>query len=789
MDRVGGAMQRAHAGIGEMAETVRLKCDACGLVFRSRTGQTAEGAPCPRCKGTLRPLDRAAFDLKLEGEKSVAPTALIDGLKDRYRIVDEIGRGGMGVVYKAEQVGLNRAVAIKTLRAGENATDDMIERFIREARAAGSLRHPNIVAVHDAGEVAGIRYFVMDFIEGESLHSIMKRGDIDVLESLKLIAKIARALCIAHARGIVHRDLKPANIILDPSREPHITDFGLAKDMSVEAGLSMSGTIIGTPDYMSPEGASGLNRQIDKRSDIYSLGVILYELLTHTKPFKGQTVYETINNVVKVSPPPPRKFNPNLGPDLDAICMKALEKDKTRRYQDMAELSDDIERYLRGEQIMARVPGFFEMIRRRLIGKGAIVALILIAMLLSAGLAGGVGYVLLTRKGHMQVMAERLQDDQAGVRRNALDMLIEELSAGRIKDDAERERVARLIGGVAADDPEAELRLRAIQAIGRLRLKPAVGDLASAVEKDPELSARKAAIEALKAIRTPEAVEALRKAARNGMDPAVQLDALKAYVELAGVDSLSTLLYVAGRPAMNPAVRSYAKDALQEMAGKDRKIIDLWNVDINIGNAADRARFVTQMAADRQQEALDDLAPELEGAPKKKPAPKPTAKPRGPEVLAAEKAVAMLASENAEERLKAAYSLGVLKDKSAAESLKKALCDPDPTVCGAAAESLVSLESIPADGELRALLRHANPGTRAAAAVLIRSGGRKALASDALVQLGEETDNDARAAMIECLGGLKSREAAPYLKDRAANAPADWERRLAQSALAQIEGR
>ena len=272
-----------------------------------------------------------------------------------YELLTEIARGGMGVVYRAKQETLNRVVALKMILAGRLANPDEISRFRTEAAAAAKLQHPNIVAVHDVGEFDGQHYFTMEFIDGISLDQKLAHGPLACKVAARYVRILARAVQYAHQQGILHRDLKPSNILIGSDDEPHITDFGLAKRLGPDAsGQTRSGAILGTPSYMSPEQAQGKSQELGPASDVYSLGAILYELVTGRPPFRAETPLDTVMQVIGHQPVPPRLLNPKIDHDLDTICLKCLEKDVLMRYASAKELGDDLQRYLDGDSIHAR---------------------------------------------------------------------------------------------------------------------------------------------------------------------------------------------------------------------------------------------------------------------------------------------------------------------------------------------------------------------------------------------------------------------------------------------------
>jgi serine/threonine protein kinase len=325
-----------------------------------------------------------------------------------YEIQGEIARGGMGVVYRARQAGLNRTVALKMIRAARLATEEDLERFRMEAKAAASLSHPNIVPIYDFGEHEGQQFYTMELIEGHTLD----RCDCDFRsrprEAARLIALVARAVHHAHQRRIIHRDLKPGNILVDDAGEPHVTDFGLAMKTETGERLTDSNILLGTLPYMAPEQLSDQGQTLTTAVDIWSLGVILYELLTGRQPFRGRNQVDSLDRIRKQDPTPPGVLNRNLQRDLEAICLKCLEKEPERRYGSALGVARDLERWLEGQPIEARaVHPFIRMWSwcRRHPG-GA--ALGMAAALFLAATGTGVAFRLAEKRAHREGVIQGL---------------------------------------------------------------------------------------------------------------------------------------------------------------------------------------------------------------------------------------------------------------------------------------------------------------------------------------------------------------------------------------------
>src|SRR5881392_184589 len=276
-----------------------------------------------------------------------------------YELLEEIGRGAQGVVFRARQKSLNRTVALKVISLGQWASKAHLKRFRREAEAAASLDHPSIVPIYEVGERDGSCYFSMKFVEGGQLDEVVRQTPMSIRQAVELIAKVARTVHYAHEHGILHRDIKPGNILLDAKGEPHLTDFGLARLVESESSVTQTLDVLGTPSYMAPEQAVGNNAAVSSATDVYGLGAVLYQLLTGHPPFAGGTTYETIKLLEDTEPRPPRLLNPKVDRDLSTICLKCLEKDPKRRYSSALALAEDLNRWLKYEPIQARHSGVF----------------------------------------------------------------------------------------------------------------------------------------------------------------------------------------------------------------------------------------------------------------------------------------------------------------------------------------------------------------------------------------------------------------------------------------------
>src|SRR6476659_5410157 len=352
-----------------MASVIRV-CRKCGTtIFSDAPEGLCTGCVLETALGMLPGAvagvgDRGASDNLARND--VAPTPgnkvparaikLLGELGD-YELLEEVGRGGQGVVFRARQKSLNRIVALKVIGLGQWATKAHLKRFRLEAEAAASLDHPCIVPIYEVGERDGQCHFSMKFVEGGQLDEVIKRTPVSIRQAVELVAKIARTVHYAHEHGILHRDIKPGNILVDERGEPHLTDFGLARLVESESTITRTVEVLGTPSYMSPEQTSGNNAKLTSATDVYGLGAVLYQLLTGHPPFAGGTTYETIKLLFESEPRQPRLWNPKVDRDLSTVCLKCLEKDPQRRYSSARALAEDLERWLRLEPIEARSIG------------------------------------------------------------------------------------------------------------------------------------------------------------------------------------------------------------------------------------------------------------------------------------------------------------------------------------------------------------------------------------------------------------------------------------------------
>lgn len=412
-----------------------------------------------------------ALELPLELEVATDGGAVRRNLELRgehgdYELLEEIGRGGMGVVYRARQRSLDRLVAVKVIRADRVVRMETIQRFRREAAAAAGLQHSGIVAVHDSGEVDGQPFYSMDLVDGPSLAELVRRRRLSPEEAAAMVREIAEAVDYAHGRGVLHRDLKPSNVLIGADGRPRVSDFGLAKLIEGGPRLTATSEVIGSPCYMAPEQAGGRNRQVDARTDVYALGATLYHLLTGNAPFEAESPVETLRHVLEREPIPPRRLDSRVPRDLETICLTCLAKSPSRRYASAGEVAAELGRFLGGVPITARPVGLLERTyrwcRRRPLAAG------LVLVLVAAGWFAWQNHIA-----------------SSGLKRERQRAAIEAAVAAACGGSSAltEKRIAEAVQcGVP---PEWERMLRGQVALNTLRTEAAVAEFEAAVELEP----------------------------------------------------------------------------------------------------------------------------------------------------------------------------------------------------------------------------------------------------------------------------------------------------------------
>jgi tetratricopeptide (TPR) repeat protein/tRNA A-37 threonylcarbamoyl transferase component Bud32 len=371
-------------------------CAAAGATVHTGEPPSSKTLP-PLLVPPLTPAaaEKTIFESRPPAGAESRPPPIIPG----YDVVEVLGHGGMGVVYKAWHQRLKRHVALKMLRAGAHASREANLRFRIEAEAVARLQHPNIVQIHEIGDHDGLPFFALEFVAGDTLDHLVEKGPLPPRRAAELVETVARAVGHAHQRGVVHRDLKPSNVLLTADGAPKVADFGLAKRLDDEQrGQTREGAVVGTPSYMAPEQAQGRVHEIGPATDVYALGTILYELLAGAPPFRGATTLETLMQVIHEEPPAPRRLRRGVPRDLEIIALKCLQKDPARRYGTAAELADDLRRWLDGEPIKARPAGVWERAAKWARRRPAAAALLVVSAVAAlALLAGGVEYSVRVR--------------------------------------------------------------------------------------------------------------------------------------------------------------------------------------------------------------------------------------------------------------------------------------------------------------------------------------------------------------------------------------------------------
>jgi len=700
----------------------RLSCPNCAKNFRVRNYKSGAEMECPDCKGPLIEPVGEPEEIALKGEVHQGGWELPVRL-GRYHIEGQIARGGMGVVFKAKQEGLDRLVAIKMMLPGPAGDAETVRRFEREARSAARLKHPNIVAIHEIGDYRGIPFFSMDFVDGPSLEDAMHQAPIPPRRIAEIIRDVARAVQFAHDHGIVHRDLKPGNVMLEKD-VPRLTDFGLAKDVASQSLLSMTGEIMGTPSYMSPEQAEGRVRELGPSTDVYSLGAVLYRVLVGRPPHEAATPIATVHDVIHRDPPEPLKLNKQCPAELSAITMKAMEKEPRDRYTSAEELAKDLDRFLAGEPVIARPMPAWKRLRRQM--KKQRTAVRIAAAGVGLGLVAAVAAFFVFRKSPLDVIEGNLAAPELSIRQNAIASLIGDFDRHA---ESDRARAIALLAGALAKDRDEKTRALTLDVLDR---RPALAAHALPwleEEKPPALRIR--LLEILGRGKVREAVDAVVPLLKSP-DVEVKRAAVKFFIHVPDPG----VFYQLGLLIADRDVGAEARAAIDRQYVN--KVIALFNpAGANVGGALGELGRTLQEHNRMVEGVLN------EGDPKN--APKD----------AAEAAMAALGDKDERNRMKAAIELGRTPAKKAAEALCKAMGDPDDGVAKAAAYALGETGAGRFREQLAPMLKDGRAVARRNAAYLL-GVLKDTSAKQALEEAFKaERDEDAKGAILDALQALR----------------------------------
>lgn len=427
-----------------------------------------------------------------------------------YTLLERIAEGGMGVVFKARQDALNRIVAVKIMKGGALASEYRRKRFVQEAEAAAALKHSHIVPIHEIAEAAGHPYYVMDYIQGTPIHDTCQKADLQSDDIAQIMAQVSDAVHHFHTRGIIHRDLKPDNILVEAeTMEPKIIDFGIAKNLlqSEDKNMTREGAVLGTPHYMSPEQASGSHNEVDTRSDVYALGAIFYELLTGRLPFAEVDPKVLLFTILDKDPPRPTDIQPDLPWELSAITMKAMEKDRERRYQTALELKDDLARYLNSEPIEAKAAGFLyragKFVKRR---KGLVASCIGVFLVL----VGLIGFIVQQQISSLK----KDQQAQAALLKEQKNVVAEAKRAAKAAEDAKAAQANELLQAKKAQDALEKAKIAQAAQLAEAKKAKASAELATKNAQEAEKKAKEAVAAQAEAVKAQEAQVAAAKEAK-----------------------------------------------------------------------------------------------------------------------------------------------------------------------------------------------------------------------------------------------------------------------------------
>ncbi|MCF6174869.1 MAG: protein kinase [Victivallaceae bacterium] len=708
----------------------------------------------------------------------------------KYRIEYEIARGGMGIVYKAFDTVLERHLALKVLLAGAGATEAALHRFLREARAAAQLNHPNIVPIHEVDKIDGEYFFTMDFIEGLSFDKIIPYDGMTLNEKIAHLRDIALALKEAHDHGIIHRDVKPPNIIYATrDKKVMLTDFGLAKSIDNNTMLSMTGTMIGSPYYMSPEQGQGMVHEIDHRTDIYSLGTVLYETATGIVPFNGKTIVDTVRMLVDDPPQPPRQLAPKqVNGALQSIILKCIEKNPDDRYNDMGELADDLTAYLKGGKVLAKSHSMTKYYWQKIHKKP-----LLLASLIGTPFVIAAIWLILLAPDYLDIAEPAIKSGDAGRRIGALSEISARIDAKELTSGEDITKVVKLLRICLKSDQENVIA-KSCNIIMKLKNSELVPELTTIMlNSNYSLRLRFVVMKTMDKISEQKsadprtigrALSAVVSTESNPLKlkiPAVVMLARFNYkkindllIKIATNKNAATKLRVAAILSLghhltigsrfmgtilalygdkDEHVRAAAKAALA-MSRKSNNVLSFYGMGkagVHLARTLSEMQEAVSNHDRRLQELLDDKGPQPQQRRRSKPLF---------EVIAAK-----LKDPDPTNRMAAAYDLAQLGKGKAVPLLMPMLNDADADVISVAAKGIAQLadKQSPNPGTLISLLNSKNPNTREQAVFLIGEIGNSTAYAAIIKRTTSENNMRVIAVMAQVLMRTESSKALPAL--------------------------